>query len=74
MRILAVLFLLISTGTASADPGHLAEALGHNHWIGAIAIGAAVAVGVWGALKGKERGNGSDAPAEGHETEPQPEA
>jgi len=37
---------------AQAHVGHLGEVAGHDHWVAGIAIGAAVAVGVWGLLKG----------------------
>jgi len=45
--------LVITAGPAVADPGHLAGLGGHDHWIAGIAIGAAIAAGLWGALKGK---------------------
>ncbi|WP_425053224.1 DUF6732 family protein [Psychromarinibacter sp. S121] len=41
-------------GAALAHPGHLAEAAGHNHWIGLAALGAAVAVAGWAILKGRK--------------------
>lgn len=40
---------------AAAHPGHLAGLAGHDHWVAGAAIGAAVAVGVWGALKGRRK-------------------
>lgn len=49
MRYLAI-FLLMAT-PAAAHPGHIIGA-GHDHWLAVIAIGAAVAAGLWGALKG----------------------
>ncbi|MDU8929518.1 DUF6732 family protein [Alisedimentitalea sp. MJ-SS2] len=36
---------------AQAHPGHLIEAAGHDHWLGAAAIGAAIAIGLWNATK-----------------------
>ncbi|MGB7317705.1 MAG: DUF6732 family protein [Planktotalea sp.] len=39
----------------AAHPGHLAEVAGHGHWLGAAAIGAAIALGAWAALKGKKQ-------------------
>ena len=39
-------------GAAAADPGHLIELAGHDHWIGGAAIGLAILAGIWGALKG----------------------
>ena len=42
-------------GTAAqAHPGHLAEVAGHGHWLGAAAIGAAIAIGLWAAAKGRK--------------------
>lgn len=46
---------LLSTGPAQAHLGHVGELAIHNHWGGVAAIGLAVAVGVWGALKGKKQ-------------------
>ncbi|MEM6588019.1 MAG: DUF6732 family protein [Pseudomonadota bacterium] len=39
---------------AFAHPGHLAEVAGHGHWIGAAALGAAIAIGLWAGLKGRK--------------------
>lgn len=36
---------------AFAHPGHIAATGGHDHWIAGAAIGAAVAVAAWGALR-----------------------
>lgn len=42
------------TGTAAqAHTGHLAEVAGHGHWLGAAALGAAIAIGLWAGLRGK---------------------
>ena len=49
----APLFLLWAT-SASAHVGHLAQVAGHGHWLGLAAIGAAIALGTWSALKGKK--------------------
>ncbi len=51
--------LLLTTTAVFATPamahvGHIGEAAGHGHWIAGIAIGAAVGIGLWGALKGKK--------------------
>jgi len=37
---------------ASAHLGHLGDVAGHDHWVAGAAIGVAVAIGLWGALKG----------------------
>ena len=48
-----VTFALLGT-PAFAHPGHLAEVAGHGHWLGAAAIGAAIAIGRWAGLKGRK--------------------
>lgn len=53
MTRLAVL-LIIAASAAQAHPGHLAEVAGHGHWLGAAAIGAAIAIGLWAGLKGRK--------------------
>jgi len=45
----------LAPAAASAHPGHLAEVAGHGHWLGAAAIGAAIAIGLWQALKERPR-------------------
>ncbi|MCA0918941.1 DUF6732 family protein [Pseudooceanicola nanhaiensis] len=42
-------------GPAAAHTGHLAEAAGHDHWLGAAALGAAIAIGLWQALKHRDK-------------------
>ena len=66
MRFLII--AIFAAGPAAAHPGHLAGLAGHDHWIAGIAIGAAIAAGLWGALKGKPE---EDAEAEGEEPEAQ---
>ena len=46
--------LLLWASAVMAHPGHLAEVAGHGHWLGAAALGAAIALGAWAALKGKK--------------------
>ncbi|KAB7614865.1 hypothetical protein F9L33_08955 [Amylibacter sp. SFDW26] len=52
-------FLIISftllPSTAFAHYGHLGEALGHDHWLGAAAIGTAIALGLLNAVKGSKK-------------------
>ncbi len=45
---------LLAPAAARAHPGHLAEVAGHGHWLGAAAIGAAIAIGLFQGLKGKD--------------------
>ena len=55
MRLILIFAAIALTAqSASAHPGHLAEVAGHGHWLGAAALGAAIALGAWAALKGKK--------------------
>jgi len=67
---LTILALLPATA-ASAHPGHIAVVAGHDHWVAGAAIGLAVVLGIWGALKGKDADEGArdedEAEAEGAE-------
>lgn len=52
----AILMLaLVAASGAQAHPGHLAEVAGHGHWLGAAALGAAIAIGLWAGLKGRKQ-------------------
>ncbi|MEM7732827.1 MAG: DUF6732 family protein [Pseudomonadota bacterium] len=48
-----LMFTVLGT-PALAHPGHLAEVAGHGHWLGAAALGAAIAIGLWAGLKGRK--------------------
>ncbi len=48
---------------AAAHPGHLAEAAGHNHWLGAAALGAALAIAAWQLIRGVKAKAEEDAKA-----------
>ena len=50
---LTIVLAVIGT-PAAAHIGHLSGLAGHDHWIAGIAIGAAIGVGLWGALKGRK--------------------
>ena len=52
--ILTFAAIAMTAQSAFAHPGHLAEVAGHGHWLGAAALGAAIALGAWAALKGKK--------------------
>lgn len=54
-EILTFLTALVWATAAAAHPGHLAEVAGHGHWLGAAALGAAIALGAWAALKDKKK-------------------
>lgn len=65
MKLLLIACLaLLWTSAAFAHPGHLIEVAGHGHWLGAAAIGAAIALGAWAALKGKKSGSDDAEAAE----------
>lgn len=64
MRQLLIFPLLAAAAPARAHVGHLGEVAGHDHWVAGIAIGAAVAVGIWGALKGGKATRADDTPIE----------
>jgi hypothetical protein len=68
LRALSFVFpasLLVSTAPALSHPGHLGALAGHDHWVAGAAIGLAIALGLWGALKGKK----TEAAAPEEETE-----
>ncbi|MGR3484859.1 MAG: DUF6732 family protein [Paracoccaceae bacterium] len=53
---------------ALSHPGHLADVMGHGHWVAGAAIAIGLAIAAWGALKGR----GADAPEDEDEPEDQP--
>ncbi len=63
-RPLLTLPAILLAAPALAHPGHLAGLAGHDHWVAGAAIGAAIAVGLWGALKGRGRKSEDETPAE----------
>ncbi|CUH66233.1 hypothetical protein TG4357_02318 [Thalassovita gelatinovora] len=69
MKIFYAIAVIVWAGQAAAHPGHLAEVAGHGHWLAGVAIGAAIAIGLWAGLKGKpatdaETDDSDDAPEE----------
>lgn len=70
-RSLALIFTLFAA-PALAHPGHIGEMAGHNHWLAGAAIGAAIAIAIWGAIKGKKEDEAAEAESEVEiEAEPQ---
>ena len=63
MRYVPFALAVLLAGPALAHPGHLAEVAGHGHWLGAAALGAAIAIGLWAGLKGR-KGEEAEAEAE----------
>ena len=64
MRHALTLILILTGAPAFAHVGHLGEVAGHDHWVAGAAIGAAVLVGLWGALKGAKSQDKDAEPAE----------
>lgn len=72
MRFATILTALLSATAAHAHSGHLAEVAGHGHWLGAAALGAAIAIGLWSGLRArKEREEADEAEEEAGAEEPQ---
>ena len=68
MRFSVFLAGMFLAGGAQAHVGHLADvAAGHDHWVAAGAIGIAIAVAGWQALKGKKDAEVEEEPS-GEET------
>jgi len=65
--------LALSATQAMAHPGHLGELAGHDHWVAGIAIGAAVGIGLWGALKERRKRGKKAAPERGESAAPEGE-
>lgn len=73
MRFFVFAAAVFGAGPAFAHTGHLIGLGGHDHWLAAGAIGAAIAIGIWGAMKGKrdEAEQEAEAEAESDTDEPQ---
>jgi len=71
MKFASLIAALLMANTAHAHTGHLAEVAGHGHWLGAAAIGAAIAIGLWASLKDRERNQDSEADAEAEDDDPE---
>ncbi|WP_040819296.1 DUF6732 family protein [Litoreibacter arenae] len=56
-----ITFTLFFGAPASAHVGHVGEFAGHDHWVAGAALGAALAVSIWGALKGKKNAEEAEA-------------
>lgn len=72
MRLTLSMIFAALPGMAAAHFGHFDTFAGHDHWVAGAAIGAAVAVGIWGALKGKDKdaeGKATDKAADKTEAE-----
>jgi len=58
---ISITLVIVGITPAFAHPGHLAEAAGHGHWLGAAALGAAIAIGLVAGLKAREKAKAKDA-------------
>lgn len=54
MRFLIFMTGFLTAGSAQAHVGHFGDLAGHDHWVAAGAIGAAIALAGWNILKGKK--------------------
>ncbi len=63
MKYTIAISMIFAAGVAAAHPGHLAEVAGHGHWLGAAAIGAAIAIGLWASLKDRQKPRDAEAEA-----------
>lgn len=61
MRIAFAILLTIFAAPATAHVGHLGEVAGHGHWLGAAALGGAIAIGLWQGLRAKGARSQSDS-------------
>lgn len=72
MRIAIIALMTVSASPALAHIGHVGEAAGHHHWLGAAALGAAIAIGLWQGLRSKSADKDEGEQAEdATEEEPQ---
>lgn len=66
MRFISTVCMVLAATSAQAHPGHLADVAGHDHWVAGAAVGIAILIGLWGALKGGKdkdtEASESDAP------------
>jgi hypothetical protein len=69
MRAVLTLTLIAIASSASANIGHVGEVAGHDHWIAAGALGLALGLTLWAALKGRKDTNTEVADDETEETE-----
>ncbi|WP_239520597.1 DUF6732 family protein [Pseudooceanicola aestuarii] len=69
----AMIPAVLTPGAALAHPGHLAEVAGHGHWLGAAALGAAIAIGLWASLRPRAKQRPEDEAADSEEELPEEE-
>lgn len=73
----AILFplTLVLPGMAVAHTGHIADVAGagHDHWVAGAAIGAAIAISLWAALKGGRKAESEAEASEDDATDATPQ-
>lgn len=69
MRAVLSLPLIAIASGAWADIGHIGEVAGHDHWIAAGALGLALGLALWAALKGRKDQNTEAAEEEAEDAE-----
>jgi hypothetical protein len=67
MKSILTILLFLTPTAVFAHSGHLVEAFGHDHWLGAAAIGAAIALGLWSSLKGSKKSDDEASADQEHE-------
>lgn len=60
MRLFLIFLGFFIPQSALAHFGHLGDVVGHDHWLGAAALGIALGAALYGALKGKPKEEASD--------------
>ena len=69
MQAVLALTLIALASSASANIGHVGEVAGHDHWIAAGALGLALGLTLWAALKGRKDQNTETAEEEAEDAE-----
>ncbi|MBV0910772.1 hypothetical protein KTJ87_00130 [Rhodobacteraceae bacterium ASV31] len=66
---LATTATILAPVAATAHPGHLVEAAGHNHWLAGAAIAAAAAIALAAAIRRGSRSADAKSDAEDADAE-----
>ncbi|MGJ8606222.1 MAG: DUF6732 family protein [Marivita sp.] len=55
IRMFLITVLTLSAGPALAHAGHLGGLAGHDHWVAGAAVGIAIGIAAWTAVRGRKR-------------------